>query len=68
MTSRLLICMAIAFAGCGVRGKPEPPETPPELGRGQPTFKRATEEFAFPMVPDPNSTPQPKGASGRDAN
>jgi hypothetical protein len=39
--------------GCGVRGRPQPPLTPPELGRGQPTFKRATEEFAFPAVPTP---------------
>jgi hypothetical protein len=54
-----------AFLGCGVRGKPEAPLTPPELGRGQPTFKRATQEFAFPNVPSPETTPGPrkKGAS-----
>lgn len=30
-------------AGCGVKGDPLPPEKPAELGRGRPTYKRATE-------------------------
>ncbi|HMN67100.1 MAG TPA: hypothetical protein PKC28_01045 [Bdellovibrionales bacterium] len=29
--------------GCGVKGDPLPPEKPPELGRGRPTYKKATE-------------------------
>ena len=33
----------IAIAGCGVKGDPLPPEKPAELGRGRPTYKRATE-------------------------
>lgn len=44
------ICM-FAMIGCGVKGDPIPPGTPAELGRGQPTYKKATEEFAFPDVP-----------------
>ena len=39
------------MVGCGVKGDPVAPGTPAELGRGQPTYKRATEEFAFPDVP-----------------
>lgn len=30
-------------AGCGVKGDPLPPEKPAELGRGRPTYRRATE-------------------------
>jgi hypothetical protein len=40
-----------ALVGCGVKGDPVPPGTPAELGRGQPTYKKATEEFAFPDLP-----------------
>ncbi|MGE0762908.1 MAG: hypothetical protein AB7N80_06490 [Bdellovibrionales bacterium] len=29
--------------GCGVRGDPVPPQRPAELGRGRPTYRRATE-------------------------
>lgn len=57
----LFILMIVhVLSGCGVRGKPQPPLRPPEIGRGQPTFKRATEEYAFPDVPAPSSqnTPQ----------
>lgn len=46
--------------GCGVRGRPQAPLQPAELGRGQPNFKRATEEFAFPNVPSPTPAPDPK--------
>lgn len=40
-----LTILAIMFwiAGCGVKGDPLPPEKPTELGRGRPTYKRATE-------------------------
>ncbi|MBX3020517.1 MAG: hypothetical protein KF799_02470 [Bdellovibrionales bacterium] len=31
--------------GCGVKGDPLPPERPAELGRGRPTYKRATEKI-----------------------
>lgn len=29
--------------GCGVKGDPVPPDKPSEIGRGRPTYKRATE-------------------------
>ena len=41
------------LSSCGVRGNPQPPLTSPELGHGEPGFKRASEEFAFPNVPSP---------------
>ncbi len=52
----------IAVSSCGVRGRPLPPVNPPELGHGQPGFKRASEEFAFPNVatPGPSVSPTPR--------
>ena len=73
-----LVMGALAFVcACGVRGRPQPPLTPAELGRGQPTFKRATEEFRFKDVPsadagpdasaEPSASPKPTKPSG-DSN
>ena len=53
-----LASFAIGFAGCGVRGKPLPPESAPDIGRGRPTFRRATEDLAFPQVPPVESVPE----------
>ena len=58
LTGALLLIALMA--ACGVRGKPQPPLTPAELGRGKPTFRRGTEEFAFPAVPPPSSVPDRK--------
>lgn len=54
----------VLFVGCGVRGRPEPPLKPPTLGHGKPTFKRSTEEYAFPEVPSPDASPSPTAAPG----
>lgn len=43
MKNLILIAIYIVCVGCGVRGDPLPPETPAELGRGRPNYKRATE-------------------------
>ena len=53
---RIILLFAISFsAGCGVKGDPEPPLLPPELGRGQPTYRQATEEIIHPdMKKDPD--------------
>lgn len=51
---RIAIVITIALLGnisCGVRGDPVPPKIPVELGRGQPTYRGATEDLAFPTVP-----------------
>jgi hypothetical protein len=41
----LILKFLFLIAGCGVKGDPLPPTTPPQIGRGQPTFKRATEKI-----------------------
>jgi hypothetical protein len=48
----LLLVMAAIACGCGVRGDPLPPGTPAEIGRGRPSYKRATEGFKFSEVPE----------------
>lgn len=59
----VLIISAVGHVGCGVRGDPVPPKIPAELGRGQPTYKGATENLAFPTVPPvmaPSATDETK--------
>lgn len=45
--------MSAIYCGCGVKGDPVPPGTAAELGRGKPSYRRATEPLAFPIVPPP---------------
>lgn len=35
----------VFFVGCGVKGDPLPPETAPRLGRGHPTFTKASKQL-----------------------
>lgn len=56
----LVIVAGLTVVACGVRGRPQPPLTPAELGRGEPSYKRATEELAFPNVPSPTPIQDPK--------
>lgn len=36
---------------CGVKGDPLPPEKPVEIGRGRPTYRRATEPLRKTELP-----------------
>lgn len=47
----LVLLVASLATSCGVKGDPIPPKTPRDLGRGQPTYKGATQELAPPQVP-----------------
>lgn len=40
--STLLFLASVFIGGCGVKGAPLPPLTPPPLGRGEPTYSDAT--------------------------
>jgi hypothetical protein len=54
------LCLLFVFfmaAGCGVKGDPLPPENPPEIGRGRPTYKRASEEIKLQKAPQSHKTP-----------
>lgn len=44
LTSAVLLAgIAFVLSACGVKGDPLPPEKPLEIGRGRPTYKKATE-------------------------
>ncbi|MGE3973149.1 MAG: hypothetical protein AB7F59_01335 [Bdellovibrionales bacterium] len=49
--SLLGLVLIFVCVQCGVRGDPIPPGKAPELGRGKPNYKRATEPLAFPVIP-----------------
>ena len=40
----ILLCFLFVSTACGVRGRPSPPETPPVLGHGEPSYSKATEK------------------------
>jgi hypothetical protein len=43
----VILCLV---SGCGVKGDPLPPERPIDIGRGRPTYKRATEKINVKKV------------------
>jgi hypothetical protein len=45
MKISFLLMAVWVLSSCGVKGDPLPPEKPAELGRGRPTYKRATEKI-----------------------
>lgn len=47
----ITVLLFFSVVGCGVKGDPLPPERPAEIGRGRPTFKRATEPLRQPNLP-----------------
>lgn len=44
-SATLVAAGLLVIGACGVKGDPLPPEKPVELGRGRPTYKRATEDL-----------------------
>ena len=48
-TVALLIFFSVV--ACGVKGDPLPPDKPAEIGRGRPTYKRATEPLKKSDLP-----------------
>lgn len=53
MTSKIgvLIGAFTLISGCGVKGDPLPPEAPPRLGRGRPTFTSHSGQMSLPELP-----------------
>lgn len=45
------LALGLANTSCGVKGDPMPPEKPPELGRGKPSYNRATKGMPYPSLP-----------------
>jgi hypothetical protein len=40
---RIFLLILLGLCSCGVKGNPQPPLAPPVLGRGEPSYSRATE-------------------------
>ncbi|UYL10511.1 hypothetical protein B9G69_007975 [Bdellovibrio sp. SKB1291214] len=56
--STLLFLAGVFIAGCGVKGAPLPPLTPPPLGRGEPTYSdttRKSKQKTRPLIQDEES-------------
>jgi hypothetical protein len=56
---KLIFSLLVIFAlvRCGVKGDPLPPEKPAEIGRGRPTYKRASEEIKMQKAPQSRKPP-----------
>jgi hypothetical protein len=58
----LTLCLFAMLAGCGVKGKPLPPQRPPEIGRGAPTYKRTGAELQPSVAPSPAPATRPEAS------
>ncbi len=47
------VLMSAGMVACGVKGKPQPPLTAPVLGRGEPSFSKATENLKLKKKTNP---------------
>lgn len=49
MKTILYLVLLVICGGCGVRGRPSPPDVPAPIGRGEPSFSKATEKLVVPQ-------------------
>lgn len=41
----MILSTSIILVNCGVKGKPLPPLSPPDIGRGEPSFSKTTQKI-----------------------
>lgn len=46
----IFLGLALCVAGCGVKGRPNPPKNPPSLGRGEPMYKETKKKKTTPST------------------
>jgi len=68
---KLIFSGVLSFAflwmlGCGVKGDPLPPDKPADIGRGRPTYKRASEEITIQKTPRRSSSKNSKHTNEED--
>lgn len=63
-----VMCAAFVAAGCGVRGRPLPPEVPAPLGRGEPSFSKATEKVTLPPTKKKDANPWSDPGENQEGN
>ncbi|MDX9731651.1 MAG: hypothetical protein RBT63_07765 [Bdellovibrionales bacterium] len=70
LLSAVVVLGLVVISGCGVKGKPLPPLSPAEIGRGVPTYKGTAEQAKPKIVPEapteirdvtPSPTPRRRG-------
>lgn len=54
LRSSFALLILISLIRCGVKGDPVPPDKPTEIGRGRPTYRRATEGIHVKQTPVPD--------------
>ncbi len=47
MKKILMLLMLTVLTSCGVKGNPQPPLEPPTIGRGRPSFQKATKPLTI---------------------
>lgn len=50
--------ISVGLLGCGVKGKPLPPLTAPQIGRGKPTFASPSERVSIDELDRKNESDQ----------
>ncbi len=53
VSAGFLILFSLFISACGVKGQPQPPLTAPVLGRGEPSYSKATEKVKLKKNPLP---------------
>ncbi|RME16529.1 MAG: hypothetical protein D6797_04355 [Bdellovibrio sp.] len=51
MWQYLCAIILLYVLGCGIKGDPLPPEAPPEIGQGYPTFDSSQDRFKDSDIP-----------------
>lgn len=44
MKIKIILLIAFFLTSCGVKGRPQPPQKAPPIGRGEPTYSQSTSE------------------------
>jgi hypothetical protein len=52
LSKLVVLFIYFSFLGCGVKGDPIPPDTPPQLGRGQPSYGNSPDGLGLNKIPD----------------
>ena len=52
LSNLVILYVCLCILGCGVKGDPIPPDTPPQLGRGQPSYGNSPEGLGLNKIPD----------------
>lgn len=52
----LILITIIGFCGCGVKGKPQPPLTPPVIGHGKQNYPKSSKQIQIQNKKKPTTS------------